>query len=264
MLSEVLSADIDLTPSARYYLLVDGTIFANQQNDFQAALRYTQEALSIARAMNSQMLIADGLIGHAMVCIQMGDYAQTKQAALEALRIGRRIQDPEQIVGALNLLGKAVLEEGDVRQAAACYEEAYALCQAPDWRQDVYAIQTCEGMGAVALSRRDYEPALRFLREGLEHSTYPVLDVWILDSLAGVIGTMPRRTTADVCRAARIWGAVEVFRETTGMVSTAYERRRTEMLIADARARIDARTFAAAWAAGRGLSLDKAIALAME
>ena len=226
-------------------------------------MRYTQEALAIARAINSQTLIADGLLDHGMVYIEMENYVQTKKVALEALGVGRRIQEPEHVAGALNQLGKAALAEGDISYASACYEEAYTLCQAPDWRQHVYAGQAYKGMGEIELSRGDYTAALQFLREGLALSNPPVIKLWILDVLAGVIGTMPRRTTGDVQCAARIWGAAEALLEKMGVVHTPHDRRRMEALIAEARSRINPKTFAAAWAEGRELSLDEAIALAM-
>ncbi len=264
MHQELLSAGIEMTPLIRYHWLSGATIFASQHHDFKAALRYTQEALSIVRAMNWQSLIADGLIDHGMVYLQIGDYTQVKQVALEALAIGRRIQDPVQIVGALVELGAAELAEGDGNEAETYYTEAYTICQAPDWRQHVYATQACKGMAGVALNRRESESALRFLREGLEHSKFPVLDLWILDLLAGVIGMMPHRTTADIQRAAKIWGAVEAQRETSGLMNAPHDRRRTEALIAEARSRIVSKTFATAWTDGRDLSLDEAKALAME
>ena len=168
------------------------------------------------------------------------------------------------MVGALVELGAAELAEGDVNEAEAYYTDAYTLCQAPDWWQHVYATQACKGMGEVALSRREYDPALRFLREGLERSKFPVLDLWILDLLAGVIGTMSHRTIADIQRAAKIWGAVEVQREMSGLMNAPDDRRRTDALIAQACSRIAPKIFATAWTEGRDLSLDEAIALTME
>jgi len=263
MLHAVVSSGIELTPVMHYHLLSGATIVASQQHDFEAALRYTQEALAIAQAMNSQTLIADALIDHGMVYIEMSDYAQVKKVALEAVRIGRSIQEPEHVAGALNHLGKAALAEGDISYASACYEEAYALCQTPDWRQPIYAGQACKGMGELALSCSDHTAALQFLREGLALSNPPVIKLGILDVLAGVIGTMPRRSTADVCRAAQIWGAAEALNAKSGLNHAPDDCRRTDALIAEARSRISPKTFAAAWAAGRELSLDEVIALAM-
>ena len=122
---------------------------------------------------------------------------------------------------------------------------------------------TCKGLGAIALNHRDYDRAFALLSEGLRRSPYIHNKLWLLDPLAGVIGTMPHRTTADVQRAAKIWGATEALNEKMGLVNAPDNRRRTDALIAEARTRIAPKTFAAAWAEGRELSLDEVIALAM-
>jgi tetratricopeptide (TPR) repeat protein len=196
--------------------------------------------------------------------MEMDDGAQAKQVALEALQIGRTIQNRESIAGALDSLGRAELILGDVVAAEAYFAEAYALCQAPDWRQHIYAGLACMGMGVTSLSRGDYERALGFLREGLERTKIAAVKLWLLDMLAGVIGTMPRRTTADVQRAAKMWGAAKALNEKMGLVNAPSDRRRTDALIFEARSRIDPRKFDAAWAAGRDLSLAQAVAYALQ
>ena len=259
---EVLAADLELAPRTRSNLLATASNDAWRQHDFEEGLRYADEALAIARAINAQPLIADHLIGLCRLYIEMDDCAQAKQVALESLQIARAIQNQELIAGALDHLGEADLILGNVVEAGAYFEEAYALCQNPDFRQFVYAALACLGMGKTALNRRDYAPALRFLREGLERNKHPGLHLWILDVLAGVIGTMPRRTTADVQCAAKIWGVAQALNEKMGLVVAPGDRRWTDALIAEARSRINAKAFAAAWAEGRELSLDEAIALA--
>lgn len=85
----------------------------------------------------------------------------------------------------------------------------------------------------------------------------------MLGVVAGVIGTMPRRTTADVQRAAQIWGLVEALNKKMGRGNAPDDRRRIDALIAEARSRIAPKAFDAAWAEGRELSLDEAVELAM-
>jgi tetratricopeptide (TPR) repeat protein len=190
--------------------------------------------------------------------IEMDDGLQAEKAALEALQIGRAIQNPETIAGALAHLGHAELILGEVGTAEACFEEAYALCKAPDWQQHIYAGLACLGIGVISLSRHDYERAHTILREGLERTKIAVIKLWLLDVLAGVIGT-----TDDVFRAATIWGATEALNEKMGTVAAPSDRRRSDALIKEARSRINLQTFQAAWAEGRELSLDQVIALAM-
>jgi len=263
LLREVLSADIELPLATRNDLLATASICAWQRHDFEEALRYGHEALAVSRAMNSPSRVAEDLISFSHVYIEMDDCAQAKEVALEAVQVGRTVQDSVALVGALGELGQAELTLGDVGQAEACFREAYALCQVPGFGQHVYWGHACLGMGEIALSHHNYDQSLEFLREGVQRSAYATTQLCILSPLAGVIGTMPRPTPADVQRAAKIWGAVEALTEKLGTAFAPCFRRRTDALIAEARSRISPKTFAAAWAEGRELSLDEAIALAM-
>lgn len=266
MFAELLSADVGsmgLTPDIRYSLLSAASYFAWQKGDVEDGVRYAHEALALARTGDSPALIAIALIMLAQAYIEMDECAPAKALGLEALEISRRIQHSEWLVGALIQLGEVALMEGNVSQAEVWLEEAYTLCRAPNWQQLLFASITCKDMGLIALIRRDYDRALQFLRESVTHSKMVVLKLWALDALAGVIGTMPRRTTSDVGRAAKIWGAAQVQHELTGIRLPPYERRQIDALIVEARSRMGSKTFEAAWAEGRRLSLDEAIGLAM-
>jgi hypothetical protein len=65
-------------------------------------------------------------------------------------------------------------------------------------------------------------------------------------------------------RAARLWGAAEALREQTSLPKDALVNQDYERWMAAARTRFDAATFAAAWAAGRALTLEQAIAAALD
>jgi len=262
-LAQVLATDIEMAALTRNDLLSWASIFAWQQHDFDDGLRYAHEALVISRQIKSQSLIAGDLCVLSRVYFEMDDCAQAKTVAFEGLQISRSIQDSVETVGALVNLGEAELTLGNVEQAALYFEEAYALCQAPDWQQSIYAGLTCMGVGEIALSRHQYEQALEFLREGVKRSWSAMIQLCILNPLAGVIATTPGGTTTDVCRAAQIWGAVEALNEKMGTVNAPGDRRRTDALIAATRSHIPTETFAAAWAKGRQLSLEDAIALAL-
>ncbi len=64
-------------------------------------------------------------------------------------------------------------------------------------------------------------------------------------------------------RAARLLGAAEALREAGGYAMTPIERREYEPAVAQLRTQLDAADFAAAWAAGRALALDEAVAYAL-
>jgi len=262
-LPEVLSANIEMAPFVRNDLLESAAINAWQQHRFEEGLRYAQEGVVLARAINAQPKLADHLITLSRIYIEMDDCVQAIQIASEALQISRAIQNQELTVGALIRLGQAQLILGNIDEAEAFFEEAYVWCHALNFRRQVYFGLACLGMGALALSRRGYEQALEFLREGLNRNKFVAVKLWLLDVLAGTLGTMPHRTTSDVCQAAKIWGAAEALSERMGLINAPGDCRRADALIAKACSRIHPKTFNAAWAEGRRLSLDEAIVLAM-
>jgi len=61
-------------------------------------------------------------------------------------------------------------------------------------------------------------------------------------------------------RAARLFGAVEAAHHASGTAMSPGDRIEYDRHVAAARAQMDAKAFAAAWAAGRALSLDQASA----
>ena len=64
-------------------------------------------------------------------------------------------------------------------------------------------------------------------------------------------------------RAATLWGAAEALAEATGMATLPAGRADYERNVAEARARADAAAFDRAWAAGRLMSLEEAVGLAL-
>jgi hypothetical protein len=76
--------------------------------------------------------------------------------------------------------------------------------------------------------------------------------------LAGVVSAQGQPE-----RAARLFGAAAATRRLIGAPLAPTERSRYERLLAAVRAQLDEGTFAAAWAAGRTLPLEQAIAEAL-
>jgi tetratricopeptide (TPR) repeat protein len=65
-------------------------------------------------------------------------------------------------------------------------------------------------------------------------------------------------------RAAKLFGAAEILRENPNLPMNPMEQLEYEREVRDLRANMDAATFAKAWAEGRALSMEQAIAFALE
>jgi hypothetical protein len=69
---------------------------------------------------------------------------------------------------------------------------------------------------------------------------------------------------AQLERAARLWGAAQAQREAIGSQIPPGERLDCEFAVAAGRAQLGEETFAAAWAVGRAMTLEQAIAYALD
>ncbi len=76
-----------------------------------------------------------------------------------------------------------------------------------------------------------------------------------LEGLASVVAAQ-----GEVAWAARLWGAAEALRETTGAPIAPVERRAYEARVTAARAQLGERPFATAWAEGRLMTPEQALA----
>jgi hypothetical protein len=83
----------------------------------------------------------------------------------------------------------------------------------------------------------------------------------IARSLAGLAWLAAVR--GQIERAVRLFGQVEALGEATGLVMTAQERPLYERVMSMARAALSGEAFTAAWAAGRAMTQEEAVADAL-
>ena len=117
-------------------------------------------------------------------------------------------------------------------------------------------------LGFLALSRNDLDRAedlcVVALRELRELAHIPGV-VFALDILAGVAAVR-----GEIRRAARLWGAATGSREATGVPWLPDEREMIEPHIDTARTRLDEPYWKEEWEEGRAMTLEDAIAYALE
>jgi predicted ATPase len=197
---------------------------AVSQQDFTAARTFYEEALALSRALNDKTRIALALNGLGSIDSYLGEYARARPFLEEGLALRRELNDKAGLANSLSNLGEVAAGEGDHVSARTLQAEAIDLYRTLGDRRGVI---TC-----------------------LRH-------------LAGVIGAGDS-TPEGTARAARIWGATEALREAFGMELSPSEMGSQEQLMAPVRSRLEPSAWSAAWEAGRGLSLEQAIALALD
>ncbi len=269
------------------------------QGDHIRATALLEELLALSRDMGDHLGIASALVHLGRMSRYQGDYGRAERLEEESLTLFRSQGDTWGTTQALVSLSDAALEQGALDRATSYLQEALAICQ--DFGLVEWTIWATYNLGRVAHLRSDYPQALSQLKESLAQfrdldytigvgETLIVLgrvalaqgdSSWAAQHFAGGLALLretPVREIHDAAieglagvaaaqgqpeRAARLFGAAEAQREAHGEPLPPAYRAGYEHDVATARAQLDAATFAAAWAAGRAMTLEQAIAYAL-
>ena len=226
--------------------------------DLDAATRLFVRALNISRGLGDQLQAAWALAfqGYAM----QREPAEAMPIAEASLALFRKMNHQPGIAQSLNIIGELARISGDDERAKRAYEECLAVCQ-----QTGEALRTCYNfvnLAYVAQHEGDHEHALDLVRQALQLSrdTKDTRDIAsFLVTFAGSIAAL-----GQLQRAARLLGASEVALERMGAFHQPTDKPEIDRIIAGVRVRLDSATFQAAWAAGREMTLDQAMANALE
>jgi predicted ATPase/DNA-binding SARP family transcriptional activator len=236
-------------------------LVALDQGDTRAAELF-EESLALARALGDRWGVAWSLLRLGQVEWWLAPHSDVARAAGlfgESLALFRQVGDNVGIAQALYCLGLASERQDDLARAGALCSESLAVCR--EWGDKSTMIYALYGLGQVALRQGDYERATALNQESLVicHELGDKRGVAKgLESLASVAGERGQSG-----RAARLLGAAAALRDTVGYLVSPGRRAGYDRMVGAARARLSADAFAAAWAEGRALSFEQAIAMAL-
>jgi serine/threonine-protein kinase PknK len=244
----------------RAQLLASAAYFAQLVGDSEHAAALLDEASILARETGDDRASAMVAWSTGALVIWADDLDSAETHLTDALARWRNLNDSHWIVRSLFCLGFIAALRGAPNKAESWLAEALALAQAEGW-PSLIALGL-EALGTCAREQGDHQRAVRLFAEALSlasggHLGTQALCLKSLGAIAAVYGKAEQ--------AARLFGAAEMTRERGGYRDDpAAERLRLERAYAPARAQLSADEFAAAWAAGRELPLDQAIAEALE
>jgi non-specific serine/threonine protein kinase len=254
------------SPAARVKALNTAARATAQLLDHREATSLHQEALALARRHGDGYGAADALAGLGDIALHVKDIDGVRPLLGEALAGFRRLDAQGRVGWVLfqmaSLDSRAAVDEGgdpaDLARAAGHYEEALAIFRAIGEPRSVG--QALHGLAYVAYKRRDLARALASTRELLAlewEGRWPVYAY--LEDIADVAGRVGRAETA-----ARLYGAADAQRERVGRPVEGLFRAEYERDVAIARESLGEAAFAAAWAAGRALPPEQAVAEALD
>jgi predicted ATPase/DNA-binding SARP family transcriptional activator/class 3 adenylate cyclase len=273
---------------------------ARLQGDYALARALYEESLAIGRDLGDKQGLTVSLNGLGLVHCHQGDCAAARPRLEESLAIGRELGDKRRISISLKNLGLLAQEEGDYSLASALLEESLVIAQELSDRLGM--ARSLHNLGTVALRRGDYTAARALLgeslviqrehgdRHGMAWSLHDLGEVtWaqgdyrtarslfmeslavrhelgdkpgIVECLGGLAGVTATQDQPEW--AARLLGAAAALRQAVGIPFPTYAQAEYDQGVAAARAALGDEVFAAAWAEGRAMTLDQAVAYAMK
>ncbi len=235
-----------------------------RQGDYAAAQALLEESLARLREIGDRGNFAFSVNALGWIACLQGNYERGRALHAEALAIFREIKDRLGMAVSLNNLGCVARDQREYALARTLFEESLALYRELGHRGG--AAGSLDNLGKVALRQEDYASARSLCGEALRtvgeqgDRRKSAESLGSLAALAAAQGG--RRLGAE--RAARLHGAAEALREAIGAPLPLSERAGYERTVSDTRAALGEEAFAAAWGEGRAMTLEQAVAYALE
>lgn len=235
-----------------------GDMFTDR-GDLPHAIVLLEEAVALARERSNDLLTARFLRALAKALLYQGELARAAAACEESQTLFRKVEDRDGMAATLHNRALIAWRQRDYTHAAAALTEALAIFQELGDRRNIAF--TLGNLALVANSRGDVATAAmdgaKSVQRFYELNDRLGLGLYIT-VLAGV-ALLQRRPL----HAARLAGAAEAIRESIGTTIPAYVQPEYAEHFTRLRASLGEEVLAAAWAEGRAMTVDQAVALAL-
>ncbi len=231
-----------------------------QTPDYDEAKTYLERSLALRRELGMPYGVATSLQLLGDRARIHGDFALAESLYTESVALLREVGDRFRIAYPLGNLGRLAFERGDYDQARAAFEESIGLSRAVDNKIGIadWSLRLAE----VALYQEDFDQAQAALRETLIFCRETGNMSEATDALVLCAGLAV--ATGQYGQAARLLGAAYVALEQYHNVLEPVTPARHEDFVAATRPQLGEADFDTAYAWGRGLSIEEAIAYALE
>jgi non-specific serine/threonine protein kinase len=286
--------------AARGKALYGAGMLAHRQGDNGAAQALFEESLAVFRELGCKSDIPWSLYRLGWAVRDQGEYECGRALFVESLALFRELDDREGLAWSLGLLGQAAHDQGDYGTARTLFEQSLAIYRELDYPLGVP--WSLDLLGQAARDQGDYETAWARFEETLaiyrklgnrprtasalcelgltarDQGEYTVAQAHFEASLAIYLELRNKGKTvralkglaavavaqAQSERAARLFGAAEALREEIRARLPLADRAEQERSVVALRTALGEEGFAVAWAEGRALSLEAAVAYALE
>ena len=237
---------------------------AINQGEYSQARVLQEESLALSQEMNYKQNIVWSFFHLGRLLFTLGEEAHANALVENSLALARTVNEKPAVAVSLYVLGRFALARGDVTDTQTLLGESLSRLSALKLvSQKPYVLSE---LASVSMIQNDEAAAGAFFekslglfrqmndREGIVYA----LQRW---------GSIAAQQGAAVW-AARLWGAAETLHDAGGLRApflllnavTNYEQANYERMANHVRAQLGERTFAAAWAEGRAMTPEQALA----
>jgi predicted ATPase/DNA-binding CsgD family transcriptional regulator len=261
--SQALARDGGDTRNLAYLLYFLGQAAIGQDN-YARARSLLEESQALFREMGNKQAIAWSFCFLGLAFFAQGEEARAYALVEESLALSREMRDRAGTALALYLLGRFALAQGEATTARSLLEESLPLQRVLGDRQGI-AHALCL-LASVATVQGDEAKASAWYEESL--ALFRLMDdvegqVLCLQGWARLLARQ-----GEAVWAARLWGGAETLREVGGprgpfimfAKRTQAERADDERLVSAVRTQLGEQAFAKAWAEGRTMTPEQALA----
>jgi predicted ATPase len=231
------------------------------QGDYGRGKLFNRQALSLYRELGDEINSAWALLFlGAHSAGSLSEIMEGMALSEEALSLFRAHDNIHGIIRTTNQIGELARCEGDYDRAGQAYEECLSLCHDfGDRQREAFALSNS---GLVAQHQGDYKQAILRLEKSLMlhrdlKTKYPL--AMDLAFLAG-----PVAAQGDPERAAQLLGASDALLKAMGLRHQPQDQPEVDRFEAAVREQLSKEIFNSAWGKGQAMSLEQAIAYALE
>jgi len=258
LLEEALALfrEVDDQEYAAYSLFSLGLV-ARSQGEYAKACVLFKESVAIHRGLGNKRGIAHSLSQLAQALFDsQSDQASAHSLLEECLALSKEVGFKEGIAAAQCLLGQLALGKGDLATARAEVEESVVFYKEMGHRHGT--AESLSAFGKVLAAEGDYAAAQALYEESLVISD-ELGEKWMI--ARGLVG-LGEVVAAQhkLAWAAQLWGAAAALSDALGVPIPPVELADYERSLSAVRVHLGERAFAAAWAQGRAMTPQQALA----
>jgi predicted ATPase len=257
-LEAALGAGGESDPLLRVDALWGAGLLSVFQGDIERAGAAADEILAIAERMDSVWAKAVGFQIAGLVAKERGDWDRSTQLHMESARFARELADATLLGGAVNNLGCNALNRGEYESAREFFEESVSIGQEVGDQGEI--ARGLMNLGVTTLMLGDVERARSLLRSSLLGAR----EIGYVHAyMNGFVALGAAYAREDPARAANLLGCADALSQESAIQLERFEsgvRDKTEL---ELQMRLGEGPYAVAYAEGRALALDDALAFAL-